>query len=58
MATVVATGGDGSFSYNWINDSQIGDTATGLSGGVHLIEITEIGEDCASQVESQTPTEN
>ena len=24
----------------------------------HLIEITEIGEDCASQVESQTPTEN
>ena len=24
----------------------------------HLVEITEIGEDCASQVESQTPTEN
>ncbi len=24
----------------------------------HLIEITEIGEDCASQVESQAPTEN
>ena len=24
----------------------------------HSIEITEIGEDCASQVESQTPTEN
>ena len=24
----------------------------------HLIEITEIGEDCASQVESETPTEN
>jgi hypothetical protein len=44
-ATVVGTGGDGNFSYDWINDGQTGPTAIDLSPGVHVVEITD-GQGC------------
>ncbi len=46
--TVVATGGDGNFSYQWSQNTgnQQGPTATGLSGGTYSVTVTD-GNNCS-----------
>jgi gliding motility-associated-like protein len=39
-ATVIASGGTGSFFYDW-SDGQSGPTATGLSAGVYTVSVTD-----------------
>jgi len=39
-ATVTATGGTGAYTYSWSN-SQVGQTATGLSAGVYTVTVTD-----------------
>ena len=56
-ATVSATGGEGTYTYDWTPSGQTTATATGIGAGIYDVEVTD-GNGCSETVSVTVPSLN